>query len=30
MGDAEAIEFIFGLDDPELEDEQRLKFAKNL
>ncbi len=30
MGDAGTIEFILGLDDPELEDEQRLKFAKNL
>lgn len=30
MGDTGAIEFVLGLDDSELEDEQRLKFAKNM
>ncbi len=28
--DATIIQFTFGLDDPELEDEERLKFAKKL
>ena len=30
MSKEETIQFTFGLDEPELEDEQRLKFAKNL
>ena len=30
MSREETIQFTFGLDEPELEDEQRLKFAKNL
>ena len=30
MSDEGTIQFTFGLDDPELEDEQRLKFAKKL
>ena len=30
MSDKETIQFTFGLDEPELEDEQRLKFAQKL
>ncbi|MGK7951485.1 MAG: hypothetical protein AB4368_22545 [Xenococcaceae cyanobacterium] len=30
MKDEGTIQFTFGLDEPELEDEERLKFAKNL
>ena len=30
MSDEGTIQFTFGLDEPELEDEQRLKFAKKL
>ncbi|MDJ0536136.1 MAG: hypothetical protein QNJ70_27215 [Xenococcaceae cyanobacterium MO_207.B15] len=30
MSDKGIIQFIFGLDEPELEDEERLKFAKKL
>jgi len=30
MMDEETIQFTFGLDEPELEDEERLKFAKKL
>ena len=30
MSDEGIIQFTFGLDEPELEDEQRLKFAKKL
>ncbi len=30
MSKQETIQFTFGLDEPELEDEQRLKFAKNI
>ncbi len=30
MSDEETIQFTFGLDQPELEDEQRLKFAQKL
>lgn len=30
MDNTKAIEFVLGLDDPDLEDEQKLKFARNL
>ena len=30
MSDKETIQFTFGLDNPELEDEERVKFVKKL